>query len=198
MYRITTVRSSRGGATLHYSRQMYISLSGCLIVELLDYRPAKLREPLLDTPDKQRVVLRPNGETLWADICTLNAKAGLKWSDMDALQVESKLLVSAMILNLHKLCSQTVYSFQFATSPPLCLDPDPSLTRIVNNILRVSTPNIPNSLKRKAAAMTDVEEDETEKAKRAKIMQFMNPQFSPSRKPFIPRCSILHLRNELC
>lgn len=57
------------------------------------------------------------------------------------------------------------------------------MSRIVNSILRVSTPNTPNSLKRKAAAMVDLEEDETEKAKRAKIMQFMNPQFNTARKP---------------
>ena len=68
-----------------------------------------------------------------------------------------------------------------ATSNPLCLEPDPNLTRIVNNILRVSTPNVPNSLKRKVVAM-DPEEDESEKIKRTKIMQYMNPQTGPTRK----------------
>lgn len=66
---------------------------GCLIVEILDFRPARAKEPILERPDKQRVVLRPNPETIWADICILNAKSGAKWSDMDALKVESKLLV---------------------------------------------------------------------------------------------------------
>ncbi|KAL5492285.1 SPT20 [Sanghuangporus weigelae] len=146
--------------------------NGCLIVEILDFRPARVKEPVLEKPDKQRVVLRPNGETIWADICIMNAKFGSKWTDMDALEVESKLLLS--------------------TSNPLCLSPDPSLMRTVNSILRVSTPSIPNSLKRKAAPMVDLEEDETEKAKRAKIMQFMNPQFSPSRKPFVPNYKILN------
>ncbi|KAL5537030.1 SPT20 [Sanghuangporus sanghuang] len=146
--------------------------NGCLIVEILDFRPARAKEPVLENPDKQRVVLRPNGETIWADICIMNAKSGSKWTDMDALQIESKLLLS--------------------TSNPLCLSPDPSLMRTVNSILRVSTPSIPNSLKRKAAPMVDLEEDETEKAKRAKIMQFMNPQFSPSRKPFVPNYKILN------
>lgn len=60
-----------------------------------------------------------------------------------------------------------------ATSPPLCLDPDPHLTRVANHVLRVSTPSVPISLKRKANLNT--EEDENEKNKRTKIMQFMAP-----------------------
>lgn len=73
-----------------------------------------------------------------------------------------------------------------ATSHPLCLEPDPHLTRIVNNVIRVSTPTMPNSLKRKAAPMVDVEEDEAEKAKRAKVLQFMNPQASRATMPVQP------------
>lgn len=72
------------------------------------------------------------------------------------------------------------------------MDPDPHLTRAVNSALRVSAPATPNSLKRKAAAMVDLEEDETEKAKRTKIMQYMNPLSNASRKPFHPRQAIVH------
>lgn len=68
-----------------------------------------------------------------------------------------------------------------ATSAPLCLEPDPHLGRIVNSVLRIQALNIPKSLKRKATAMSDLEEDETEKAKRAKVMQYMAPQ--ATRKP---------------
>ena len=64
-----------------------------MIVEILDFRPAKAKEPILERPDRQRVVLRSNAETIWADICSMNEKAGSKWSDMDALKVEAKLLV---------------------------------------------------------------------------------------------------------
>jgi transcription factor SPT20 len=46
---------------------------------------------------------------------------------------------------------------------------------------------MPNSLKRKAAAMVDVEEDETEKAKRAKVLQFMNPQANRGVLPMQPK-----------
>lgn len=63
---------------------------------------------------------------------------------------------------------------QLSTAPPLCLDPDPHLTRAVNSILRVSVPTAPPSLKRKASAM-DPEETAFEKVRRAKIMQFMKP-----------------------
>ncbi|KAJ7036529.1 Spt20 family-domain-containing protein, partial [Mycena alexandri] len=129
---------------------------GCMIVELLDYRPQQRnKEAAPDKPERTRVVLHPNGETLFADICSLNRKNGNKWSDRDALEIEARLLL--------------------ATSPPLCLAPDPHLTRVANHVLRVSTPTVPISLKRKAAAM-DPEEDEVEKARRTKIMQFMTPR----------------------
>ncbi|KAF9461492.1 Spt20 family-domain-containing protein [Collybia nuda] len=128
---------------------------GCMIVELLDYRPQRNKEHTPEKPERTRAVLHPNSETLWADICSLNQRSGGKWSDRDALAIEAQLLL--------------------AISPPLCLDPDPHLTRMANHVLRVSTPTVPVSLKRKAAAM-EPEEDETDKARRAKIMQFMTPQ----------------------
>ncbi|KAJ7068910.1 Spt20 family-domain-containing protein [Mycena belliarum] len=129
---------------------------GCMIVELLDYRPQQRgAETTLDIPERTRVVLHPNGETMFADICSLNRKQGGTWTDRDALDIEARLLL--------------------ATSPPLCLAPNPHLTRIANHVLRVSTPTVPVSLKRKAAAM-DPEEDETDRARRTKIMQFMVPR----------------------
>ncbi|KAH0582465.1 hypothetical protein J132_02709 [Termitomyces sp. J132] len=126
---------------------------GCMIVELLDYRPQRGKEPPPDKPERTRVVLHPNSETLWADICAMNHRFGGKWSDRDALEVEARLLL--------------------ATSPPLCLDPDPHLARVANHVMRVSTPTVPTSLKRKATNL-DPAEDETDKARRAKIMSFMN------------------------
>ncbi|EGN95119.1 hypothetical protein SERLA73DRAFT_77130 [Serpula lacrymans var. lacrymans S7.3] len=135
---------------------------GCMIVELLDYRPVKAKDPPLEKPEKSRVTLHPDAESLWADICLLNSKLGNPWTDSDALEVEAKIL----------LC----------TAPPLCLEPDPHLTRIANHVLRVSTPTVPVSLKRKAALITP-EEDESDKARRAKIMQFMNPRANRSHTP---------------
>lgn len=72
-----------------------------------------------------------------------------------------------------------------STAPPLCLDPDPHLTRAVNSILRVSVPTAPPSLKRKASAM-DPEETAFEKVRRAKIMQFMKPTNSRPHKSVHP------------
>jgi transcription factor SPT20 len=69
---------------------------GCMVVELLDYRPQKSSEPALKNPDKTRVVLHPSPETLWADICSLNQRNGGRWTDMDALEIEAKLLVSLL------------------------------------------------------------------------------------------------------
>ncbi|KAG6910075.1 hypothetical protein DXG01_013528 [Tephrocybe rancida] len=106
-----------------------------------------------DRPERTRAVLQPNSETLWADICAMNQRFGGKWTDRDALEMEARLVL--------------------ATSPPLCLDPNPHLARVANHVMRVSTPTVPVSLKRKAAT-SDPEEDETDKARRAKIMAFMN------------------------
>ncbi|KAH9933385.1 uncharacterized protein B0H18DRAFT_983411 [Fomitopsis serialis] len=110
---------------------------GCMIVETLE------------EPQKTRVVLSPNPETLWTDICLMNKQAGNAWSDLDALEVEARILI--------------------ATAPPLCLDSDPHLTRMANNTLRASVPTAPLSLKRKAA---------TEKNRRAKLAHFMNPKYT--------------------
>jgi hypothetical protein len=62
-------------------------------VELLDYRPPRNKEPPLEKPDRSRVVLHPNSETIWADICLLNQKSESKWTDKDALQIEARILV---------------------------------------------------------------------------------------------------------
>ena len=75
-----------------------------------------------------------------------------------------------------------------STAPPLCLDPDPHLTRAVNSILRVSVPTAPPSLKRKASAM-DPEETALEKVRRAKIMQFMKPPTTRPHKSVYPPTS---------
>lgn len=64
-----------------------------MVVELLDYRPQQGKE-MPKMPQKTRVALHPNSETLWADLCSLNKQHGAKWTDMDALEVEAKILVS--------------------------------------------------------------------------------------------------------
>ncbi|KIL65646.1 hypothetical protein M378DRAFT_521410 [Amanita muscaria Koide BX008] len=125
---------------------------GCMVVQILDYRPQNLKESVLDKPEQTRVVLHPNSESLWADICLLNQRCGARWTDIDALEVEARI--------------------SLATTSPLCLDPDPHLARVANHIMRASMPPIPSSLKRKAAAM-EPEDDENDKARRIKIIQHM-------------------------
>lgn len=65
-----------------------------MIVELQDYRSSKNKREVLTTPETTRVVLRPNAETLWADVCLLNQRAGNTWTDHEALEIEARLLVS--------------------------------------------------------------------------------------------------------
>ena len=67
-----------------------------MIVELLDYRPPKGKDPLLDEPVASHVVLSPHSESLWQDICLLNHKFGASWTDRETLEVESKILVSSV------------------------------------------------------------------------------------------------------
>ena len=62
-------------------------------MELLDYRPAKGGDPELENPERTRVVLTPNDESRWADICLMNQRSNAMWTDEDALQVEARLLV---------------------------------------------------------------------------------------------------------
>lgn len=69
-----------------------------MVVELLDYRPQRSKEPTLDKPDRTRVILHPNSETLWADICAMNKRHGNKWTDKDALEIEAKLLACAVLI----------------------------------------------------------------------------------------------------
>ncbi|KAJ3786475.1 Spt20 family-domain-containing protein, partial [Lentinula aff. detonsa] len=127
---------------------------GCLIVDLVDYRPHKPTDPPLETPEKTREVLHPTSETLWADLCVINTNSGGTLTDLQALEIESRILL--------------------ATSAPLCLDPNPHLSRIANNVLRITTPSTTVSLKRKASAL-DAEKVEAEKARKEKIIGFLAP-----------------------
>jgi transcription factor SPT20 len=71
-----------------------------MIVELLDYRPQRNKEPTPEKPDRTRVVLHPNSETLWSDICSLNNQYGSKWTDLDTIEIESKIIVRLAVSDL--------------------------------------------------------------------------------------------------
>lgn len=88
----TVLRRYLSLSAIHLHKLTVINL-GCMVVELLDYRPQKSKEPALKTPEKTRVILHPNAETLYEDICSLNTQNGSKWTDQDALEIEAKLLV---------------------------------------------------------------------------------------------------------
>lgn len=64
-----------------------------MIVDLLDYRPGKPTESVLDVPEKSRVVLQPTAESIWADLCLLNDKLDAHWTDEQTLEMESHILV---------------------------------------------------------------------------------------------------------
>lgn len=65
---------------------------GCMIVEIEEFEPPTKEDQKLEKT-VSKVLLRPNSETLFADLCLLNQKAGNTWTDKDALEVEAKILV---------------------------------------------------------------------------------------------------------
>jgi hypothetical protein len=66
---------------------------GCMLVELLDYRPKKAKDPPLEKPERSRVALHPNDETLWANLCLMNQRSGNKFTDTEVLELEAQILV---------------------------------------------------------------------------------------------------------
>ncbi|KAN0137073.1 Spt20 family domain containing protein [Lactarius tabidus] len=130
---------------------------GCMIAQIEEYEPSKSTETEELKKTVSKVLLRPNSETLFADLCLLNQKAGNNWTDKDALEVEAKILL--------------------ATSPPLCLDPDPLLGKIANSLYRISLPRTPPPLRPKKRKKTSgTEEDEASVNRKTKIIRFMDPK----------------------
>lgn len=81
-----------------------------MVVELLDYRPKKAKDPPLEKPDRSRVTLHPNDETLWGDLCLINQRNDSKLTDIDVLELEARILVSSQDADLgnpHISCSYT-------------------------------------------------------------------------------------------
>jgi hypothetical protein len=64
-----------------------------MIAQIEEYEPSKSTETEELKKTVSKVLLRPNSETLFADLCLLNQKAGNNWTDKDALEVEAKILV---------------------------------------------------------------------------------------------------------
>ena len=62
-------------------------------LEMEDFKPPNTKDDKAPEKPVARALLRPNSETLFADLCLLNQKACNKWSDKDALEVEAKVLV---------------------------------------------------------------------------------------------------------
>ncbi|KAG9122335.1 Transcription factor spt20 [Ceratobasidium sp. 392] len=132
---------------------------GCLIVEEHDHTSESSADPpsnpgKLKASQAKRIVLYPNGETLWADIGLMNARNGGTWTDQQAIEFEAKVLA--------------------ATAPPLCLDPDPIASRIA--AIAMSSTSF-DSAKRKHSSMeNDKRDDGARKAERDKFMNIMNPR----------------------
>ena len=148
-----------------------------MIVESIDHRKPRTHPQKTSTEAEcVRVVLQPNAESFYADLCLLNAKNGNKWTDQEALEIESKILVGHLELAAFQIIlTKALCTTQNAISPPLCLNPDVNLTRIVNTVIRASTPS--DSVLSKRKQVHEPEEDENDKAKRTKLWsQYMHPR----------------------
>ncbi|SRR5258708_5415916 len=143
---------------------------GCLIVELFDHRDSA--DPNEAVPP-QHIVLWPTAEANWAELCSLNARDGGMWTDIDALNFEAKLLVS-IVSSVVFACTYTFW-IQLQNAPDLCLDPDPLVSKVANAALLVSTPPLSFPFKRKRSA-DDALRDEEAKAQRDRMMKLMNPR----------------------
>jgi transcription factor SPT20 len=171
-----------------------------MIVEIEELKPVISKDNSKESKPLEksitRVLLRPNSETLFADLCLLNQKSGNKWTDKEAFEIEAKILVRSLFLFLKYpsslppcgVCDVLTQGFvsQLATAPPLCLDPDPRLGKIANSLYRISLPRTPPPLrpkKRKANGLESTEEDEASWNRKAKIIRFMDPKPTRSATP---------------
>lgn len=75
---------------LIYLLKLIFKYLGSLIVEIHDHRDQPVGERA-----SERVVLWPNDETLYAEICLAASKDPEKWTDLDALMFEANHLVRA-------------------------------------------------------------------------------------------------------
>ncbi|CAL1540545.1 unnamed protein product [Lymnaea stagnalis] len=88
--------------------QMNVFYSGCVIVEVRDYRRSAT-----GSHDTQYVLLRPSPQSLLRDITAMSCD-GHPWTQDDLLHLESELIL--------------------ATEEPLCLDPSPAVMFVENAI----------------------------------------------------------------
>ncbi|CAE6508760.1 unnamed protein product [Rhizoctonia solani] len=140
---------------------------GCLIVEEHDHTLATEETSPSDpspsdskaktqsnSAQKRRIVLYPNGETLWADISILNARNGNTWTDQQAIEFEAKVLA--------------------AIAPPLCLDPDPIASKIAS--LAMHSASLDSPKRKHSSVENDKRDDTARKAEHDKFMNVMNPR----------------------
>ncbi|XP_037543883.1 transcription factor SPT20 homolog isoform X1 [Nematolebias whitei] len=92
--------------------QVNIFHSGCVIVEVRDYRQAGNTK--IPTYQSRHILLRPTMQTLICDVHAMTSDHH-KWTQDDKLQLESQLIL--------------------ATAEPLCLDPSISVTCTANHLL---------------------------------------------------------------
>lgn len=147
-----------------------------------------------DGVEVYRLILRSSDECLWNDLKMLDAKAGGLWSDEEAMHVEAQILQ--------------------ATAPPLCLTPDPHVTRIANLMLSSTMPpsvypRTPNAQPYQRDRATghrlnsiELEHAENQDANRAQIMRMMKDGWkvprsdAPPDASFVPSFSRLDILRE--
>ncbi|XP_056012518.1 transcription factor SPT20 homolog isoform X2 [Ostrea edulis] len=104
--------------------QMNVFYSGCVILEVRDYRRS-----ITGSYDTQYVLLKPTPQSLLSDMYNI-INDGHRWTQEDQFALESQLLL--------------------ATEEPLCLDPSPSVF-LVNNKLQYEQKSLSNPMLKRSA-----------------------------------------------
>ncbi|XP_025086918.1 transcription factor SPT20 homolog [Pomacea canaliculata] len=119
--------------------QVNVFYSGCVIVEVRDYRRSAS-----GCYDAHYVLLRPSAQSLLCDTLSLAAEYGnSSWTQDDFQQLESEMLL--------------------ATSEPLCLDPSPAVAMVATELTRQQKMFNDPSLKRSIKRYTQVAQNRKKK-----------------------------------
>lgn len=144
--------------------QVNVFYSGCVILEVRDYR----RSGDLSRYETDYVLLRPTAQSLLADIYNLSSD-GHRWTQDDLFTLESQLLL--------------------ATEEPICLDPSPAVHLVTNKLQYeakiLDTPMIKRSVKKYSQASINRKRkfDQAPAPKELRLYDFLHKKRHRSQPP---------------
>lgn len=98
--------------------------------------PLSSRQLAIEPVPTYRVILQPDSEAVWADICSIRNERTIPKSTVKASSAASSAAASGMLSDQELLGAEA--RILALTAPPLCLSPDPDLCRIANSLMAAS------------------------------------------------------------